>query len=67
MRNTLRTAAIEQAAHDKHLLYYAPRNTHVDLKFPEYVHLQRHLRRPLLSRPWFRGRNQQNGMRTGVC
>lgn len=36
-RNALRTAAIEQAAHDKHLLYNAPRNRHIDLKFPEYV------------------------------
>ncbi|KAK1764672.1 hypothetical protein QBC33DRAFT_456867 [Phialemonium atrogriseum] len=35
LRNTLRTAAIEQAAHDKHLLYYAPRNQHVELKYPE--------------------------------
>lgn len=38
-RNSLRTAAFEQAAHDKHLLYNAPRNKHIDLKFPEYVPL----------------------------
>ncbi len=37
VRNTLRTAAIEQAAHDKHLFYYAGRNTHVELRYPEYV------------------------------
>lgn len=37
IRNTLRTAAIEQAAHDKHLLNYNDRNAHIDLKFPEYV------------------------------
>lgn len=36
-RNALRTAMIEQAAHDKHLLYNAPRNKHIELKFPEYV------------------------------
>ncbi len=36
-RNALRTAAYEQAAHDKHLLYNAPRNKHIELKFPEYV------------------------------
>ncbi len=35
VRNTLRTVAIEQAAHDKHLLYYAGRNQHIELKFPE--------------------------------
>ncbi|KAK3936485.1 hypothetical protein QBC46DRAFT_357435 [Diplogelasinospora grovesii] len=34
-RNHLMTAALEQAAHDKHLLYHAPRNTHVELKYPE--------------------------------
>lgn len=38
-RNTLRTAMIEQAAHDKHLLYNAPRNKHIELKFPEYVYI----------------------------
>jgi hypothetical protein len=36
-RNARRTAAVEQAAFDKHLLYNAPRNKHIDLKFPEYV------------------------------
>lgn len=36
-RNALRTAMVEQAAHDKHLLLNAPRNKHVELKFPEYV------------------------------
>ncbi|OAA60955.1 NADH-ubiquinone oxidoreductase [Niveomyces insectorum RCEF 264] len=34
-RNTLHTAAIEQAAHDKNLLYTVDRNTHIDLRFPE--------------------------------
>lgn len=38
-RNAMRTAMIEQAAHDKHLLYNAPRNKHIELKFPEYVPL----------------------------
>ncbi|OIW35586.1 hypothetical protein CONLIGDRAFT_627620 [Coniochaeta ligniaria NRRL 30616] len=37
-RNALRTAMVEQAAHDKHLLYNAPRNKHVELKFPEVFH-----------------------------
>jgi hypothetical protein len=36
-RNELRTAMIEQACHDKHLLYNAPRNKHIELKFPEYA------------------------------
>ena len=36
-RNANRTAMIEQAAHDRHLLYNAPRNKHIELKFPEYV------------------------------
>lgn len=36
-RNARRTAAVEQAAFDKHLLYNAPRNKHIELKFPEYV------------------------------
>ena len=35
--NTLHTAAIEQAAHDKHLFYYAEGNRHIELTFPEYV------------------------------
>lgn len=34
-RNTLHTAAIEQAAHDKHLYYNAGRNAHIELKYPE--------------------------------
>ncbi|KAL1865409.1 hypothetical protein VTK73DRAFT_5278 [Phialemonium thermophilum] len=34
-RNALRTAVFEQAAHDKHLLYYAPRSDHIELKYPE--------------------------------
>ncbi|KAH8885130.1 hypothetical protein GQ53DRAFT_369406 [Thozetella sp. PMI_491] len=33
--NSLHTAAIEQAAHDKHLLYYTQGVRHVDLKYPE--------------------------------
>ncbi|KAH8910481.1 hypothetical protein BR93DRAFT_271509 [Coniochaeta sp. PMI_546] len=37
-RNAMRTAMIEQAAHDKHLLYNAPRNKHIELKFPEVFH-----------------------------
>ncbi|KLU92933.1 hypothetical protein MAPG_11881 [Magnaporthiopsis poae ATCC 64411] len=38
-RNILHTQAIEQAAHDKNLFYNVQRNTHVELKFPEYVTL----------------------------
>ncbi|XXG93945.1 hypothetical protein Hte_000195 [Hypoxylon texense] len=34
-RNTLRTNIFEQAAHDKHLLLYSGKNTHVELKTPE--------------------------------
>ncbi|KXJ95409.1 hypothetical protein Micbo1qcDRAFT_26226 [Microdochium bolleyi] len=34
-RNTIRTAIVEQAAHDKHLLFYPGRNRHVELKTPE--------------------------------
>lgn len=34
-RNTLRTAAIEQACHDKHLFLYAPRNRNYELNYPE--------------------------------
>lgn len=37
VRNTLRTAAIEQAIHDRILLLTVPRNAHVDLRFPESV------------------------------
>ena len=37
-RNDIRTRLIEQAAHDKHLLFYAAgRQPHVELKTPEYV------------------------------
>lgn len=36
-RNTIRTNIVEEAAHDKHLFYYGQRNTHVELKMPEYV------------------------------
>ncbi|KAI1774070.1 hypothetical protein F4818DRAFT_420739 [Hypoxylon cercidicola] len=35
VRNTLRTNIMEQAAHDKHLLLYSGKNTHVELKTPE--------------------------------
>ncbi|EFW99523.1 NADH-ubiquinone oxidoreductase [Grosmannia clavigera kw1407] len=35
VRNTLRTAAIEQATHDRILLQTVPRNSQVDLRFPE--------------------------------
>ena len=38
-RNTLHTAAVEQAAHDKNLLYTVDRQTNVDLRYPEYVSL----------------------------
>ncbi|KAI4865575.1 hypothetical protein F4820DRAFT_419972 [Hypoxylon rubiginosum] len=34
-RNTLRTNIFEQAAHDKHLLLYSGKSTHVELKTPE--------------------------------
>ncbi|KAJ9130245.1 hypothetical protein NKR23_g12284 [Pleurostoma richardsiae] len=34
-RNIVRTAIFEQAAHDKHLLYNAGRNKHVELTYPE--------------------------------
>jgi len=34
-RNHLHTAAIEQAAQDRHLFNYAERSNHVDLRFPE--------------------------------
>lgn len=36
-RNHVRTAAIEQAAHDKHLFLNAGRNQHIELNYPEYV------------------------------
>lgn len=36
-KNTLMTAALEQASHDKHLLYGAGRSQHHELKYPEYV------------------------------
>jgi hypothetical protein len=31
------TAALEQAAHDKHLLLGAQRSGHIELRYPEYV------------------------------
>jgi hypothetical protein len=31
------TAALQQAAHDKHLLYNAERTKHHELTYPEYV------------------------------
>ncbi|KAJ4295664.1 hypothetical protein N0V88_004366 [Collariella sp. IMI 366227] len=34
-KNTLMTAALEQASHDKHLLYGAGRSQHHELKYPE--------------------------------
>ncbi|KAK3330430.1 hypothetical protein B0H66DRAFT_597971 [Apodospora peruviana] len=34
-RNQLFTAALQQAAHDKHLLYHIERSAHVELKYPE--------------------------------
>ncbi|KAK4127182.1 hypothetical protein N657DRAFT_589193 [Parathielavia appendiculata] len=34
-RNHLMTAALEQAAHDKHLLYGAERSRHYELTYPE--------------------------------
>ncbi|KAK4103174.1 hypothetical protein N658DRAFT_422074 [Parathielavia hyrcaniae] len=34
-KNHLMTAALEQAAHDKHLLYGAERSTHYELSYPE--------------------------------
>ncbi|EGS23247.1 uncharacterized protein CTHT_0009140 [Thermochaetoides thermophila DSM 1495] len=34
-RNTLMAAALEQAAHDKHLLLTAERSRHIELKYPE--------------------------------
>ncbi|KAH8675762.1 hypothetical protein BX600DRAFT_184829 [Xylariales sp. PMI_506] len=37
VRNALRTQAMEQAAHDKHLFYYSGKNPHVDLKTPELI------------------------------
>ncbi|KAH9902156.1 hypothetical protein F4778DRAFT_736522 [Xylariomycetidae sp. FL2044] len=37
-RNAIRTAMIEQAAHDRHLFQYAGRNMHVELKTPELIY-----------------------------
>ncbi|KAK2069354.1 hypothetical protein P8C59_003940 [Phyllachora maydis] len=34
-RNALRTQMMEQAAHDRHLLYNAPINPHYELPYPE--------------------------------
>ncbi|KAH6660096.1 hypothetical protein BKA67DRAFT_653296 [Truncatella angustata] len=36
-RNSLRTNAIEEAAHDRHLLLHAERNPHIELKMPELI------------------------------
>ena len=36
-KNHLMTAALQQAAHDKHLFYGVEKNSHVELKYPEYV------------------------------
>ncbi|KAI0848852.1 hypothetical protein F5Y00DRAFT_75230 [Daldinia vernicosa] len=38
LRNALRSNMIEQAAHDKHLLNYAGKSTHVELKAPELLY-----------------------------
>jgi hypothetical protein len=35
--NHLMTAALEQAAHDRHLLYGAERSKYHELSYPEYV------------------------------
>lgn len=37
-KNHNNAAAIEQAAKDKHLFYHVPRQRHIELKYPEYVH-----------------------------
>lgn len=49
-KNHLMTAALEQAAHDKHLLLGAERSTHHELKYPEYV--MTHPDTDLPQRPW---------------
>jgi hypothetical protein len=36
-KNHLMTAALEQAAHDRHLLLGAGRSKHHELRYPEYV------------------------------
>ncbi|RYP49655.1 hypothetical protein DL768_004697 [Monosporascus sp. mg162] len=36
-RNAIRTAAIEQAAHDKHLFLNSGKNPHIELKMPELI------------------------------
>ncbi|KAI0600862.1 hypothetical protein F4775DRAFT_543806 [Biscogniauxia sp. FL1348] len=36
-RNALRTQAIEQAAHDKHLFLHSGKNMHIELKMPELI------------------------------
>lgn len=38
-KNHNNTAAIQQAAKDKHLFYNIERNTHIELSYPEYVTL----------------------------
>jgi hypothetical protein len=42
-KNHLMTAALEQAAHDRHLLYGAERSKHFELTYPEYVPISSHL------------------------
>jgi len=37
-KNHNNAAAIEQAAKDRHLFYHVPRQRHIELKYPEYVH-----------------------------
>ncbi|KAI1390185.1 uncharacterized protein F4822DRAFT_401128 [Hypoxylon trugodes] len=37
VRNALRTNLFEQAAHDRHLLHYAGKNPHIELKTPELI------------------------------
>ena len=36
-KNHLMAAALQQAAHDKHLLYSVERSPHHELSYPEYV------------------------------
>ncbi|KAI1640428.1 hypothetical protein F4809DRAFT_590092 [Biscogniauxia mediterranea] len=45
-RNALRTQAIEQAAHDKHLFLHAGKNLHVELKMPELINTGSHINVP---------------------
>ncbi len=50
-KNHANTRAIEQAAADKHLFYHIERNRHVELKYPEYVHIS--WQTPEYKREWF--------------